>query len=90
MANMPSIPKDATTYILKVNDGDKSLFRILEALQDLGSRGSSRSVDIEDVGKFGFDGDGADKIYNIEIVESSEITAQDNKNRYRKFINKAR
>lgn len=84
---MPSTPDDATTYILKVNDSDKSLFRILEALQEFGSVGHSVSFKIDDE-SFGFDGDGADKIYNIEVVEPGNMTAQDNQ--YKAFIKKSR
>jgi hypothetical protein len=76
-----TVPDDATTYTLKVNDGDKSLLKLLQAIQKLGAEGSSRSISIEDFegpNKFGFDGDGADKIYDIQTGDGETIEADEN------------
>lgn len=65
-----AVPDDAQTYTLKVNDKDGSLLKLLEGVKYLGDVGSSRSIMIEDMdegkNKFSFDGDGADKIYDIQ------------------------
>ena len=47
----------------------ESLLPLLEELQKMGRQGASRSIIIEDWdhGKFGFDGDGWDKISSIEV-----------------------
>lgn len=54
------------TYTLKVNDGEGALLTLLNALKDWSSQGHSVSFKIDDQ-SFGFDGDGADKIYSIEV-----------------------
>lgn len=65
---------DADTYVLKVNDSDKSLWNTLEYLKKCGSDGHSVSFKIDDQ-NFGFDGDGADKIY--ELNKNNRVQAEE-------------
>lgn len=64
-------------YTLEVSDYDQALLKLLNFLKKCGDEGHSVSFQIDDE-RFGFDGDGSDKIVDI-TVEKKEAACDENR-----------